>query len=178
TSCADIRQPFFPGLGETEPVTTLPSASPPPGPEPPEHHPGHGDDPVLVSSLGGSRLGTLTAIHAHRPTQALILSSKQGLRGHVREAAARILHTLENPNVPHADAARLKSEGYRDRVRFTPEPVDGSDVDAVADTAYRWITEATEGPVVVDFTTGTKAMSLGLALAARRAGACATYQLA
>ncbi len=178
TSFEDLRKAFFPGLGGTEPTTTLPSSIHPPGVDPPEHHPGHGDDPVLVTSLGGSRLGTLTAIHAHRPTRALILSSKQGLRGHVREAAARILHTLEHPNAPPADAARLKSEGYHDRVRFTAEPVDGSDADAVADTAHRWITEATEGPVVVDFTTGTKAMSLGLALAARRVGACATYQLA
>src|SRR5699024_2861960 len=87
TSFEDLRKTFFPGLGGTEPTTTLPSTIHPPGVDrglggteptttlpstihppgvdPPEHHPGHGDDPVLVTSLGGSRLGTLTAIHAH-----------------------------------------------------------------------------------------------------------------
>lgn len=179
TSFEDLRKTFFPGLGAAEPIPTTPPPSVhPPGVDPPEHHPGHGDGPVLVTSLGGSRLGTLTAIHAHRPAQALILSSRQGLRGRMREAAARTLHTVENPGAPPADAARLKSEGYRDRVRFTPDPIDGSDANAIADTAHRWIAEAAPGPVVVDFTTGTKAMSLGLALAARRSGACATYQLA
>ncbi|XKK40402.1 hypothetical protein HFP72_07000 [Nocardiopsis sp. ARC36] len=131
-----------------------------------------GGRPLLVTSLGGSRMGTLTAVHAHRPADTLVLPSRQSVLSGVREAAARTLHAAENPGADRPEAAELKEGGYRDRVRFTPEPVDGSDTEAVTGVARRWIAEQRSGgaaaPVVVDITTGTKAMSLGLALA--RAG--------
>ncbi|MFD6951643.1 CRISPR-associated protein [Nocardiopsis sp. TSRI0078] len=187
TSFEEIRRAFFPGPGAPAPGARTGSGSVPPPPEPaapppPEHHPGPGDRPVLVTSLGGSRLGTLTAVHAHRPAGTLILPSRQSVRDGVRESAARTLHAAEHPGAPPADAARLREAGYRDRVRFTPDPVDGFDADAVAAVARDWIIRERDTdpppPVIADITTGTKAMSLGLALAARRSGACATYQLA
>ncbi|WP_160050455.1 MULTISPECIES: CRISPR-associated protein [unclassified Nocardiopsis] len=184
TSFEDLRRVFFPGLGGPPPAAP-PGRNPLPDPEPgtcPEHHPGPEDRPVLVTSLGGSRLGTLTALHAHRPARALILPSRQSVRDGVRESAARTLRAAEHPGAPRADAALLRESGYRDRVRFTPDPVDGSDADAVASVAQAWIVGERDAdpapPVIVDITTGTKAMSLGLALAARRTGACTTYQLA
>jgi hypothetical protein len=201
TSFEDIRRAFFPvpasppgapgptgdpeparGTGRAEvagPGSTPPEAAEPP---PPERHPGPRDGSVLVTSLGGSRLGTLTAVHAHRPVRALVLSSRQSVRDRIRESAARTLHAAEHPASPPADAVLLREAGYRDRIRFTPDPVDGSDADAVAAVAHGWIVREQRAdpppPVVADITTGTKAMSLGLALAARRTGACATYQLA
>ncbi|OOC54584.1 MULTISPECIES: CRISPR-associated protein [Nocardiopsis] len=191
TSFEEIRRAFFPGPGAPAPGAytgsdtgpdTAPAPSEPPAPAPPEHHPGPADGPVLVTSLGGSRLGTLTAVHAHRPAGTLVLPSRQSVRDGMREAAARTLHAAEHPGAPPADAARLREGGYRDRVRFTPDPVDGFDADAVAAVARDWITREQDTdpppPVIADITTGTKAMSLGLALAARRSGACATYQLA
>ncbi|WP_150243508.1 CRISPR-associated protein [Nocardiopsis quinghaiensis] len=184
TSFEEIRRAFFPGPGAPGPARPGPDSAPPEpsAPPPPEHHPGPRDGPVLVTSLGGSRLGTLTAVHAHRPASTLILPSRQSVRDGVRESAARTLHAAEHPGAPPADATRLKEAGYRDRVRFTPDPVDGFDADAVATVARDWIIREQDTepppPVIADITTGTKAMSLGLALAARRSGACATYQLA
>lgn len=187
TSFEEIRRAFFPGLGEPRsegPAASAPGPTPsrapdtrpaPPDPEPPAVHPGPGDGPVLVTSLGGSRMGTLTAVHAHRPAGTLVLPSRQSVLGGMREAAARTLYAAEHPGADRAGAALLKEAGYRDRVRFTPEPVDGYDTEAVTGVARRWI--ADRRPVIVDITTGTKAMSLGLALAARRTGACVTYQL-
>ncbi|WP_047871255.1 CRISPR-associated protein [Nocardiopsis sp. RV163] len=204
TSFEDIRGAFFPGLASSDADATpmpvrapgpAPGAGPDgapgprgpaqpeaPGPPPPGSHPGPKDGPVLVTSLGGSRLGTLTAVHAHRPARALVLSSRQSVRDRMRDSAARTLYAVEHPGAPPADAALLREAGYRDRVRFTPDPVDGSDADAVAAVAQDWIVREQGAdpppPVVADITTGTKAMSLGLALAARRTGACAAYQLA
>ncbi|WP_028648292.1 CRISPR-associated protein [Nocardiopsis sp. CNT312] len=182
----DLRKAFFPGTGRPA-AAPAPGARPaprPPAPHlpPPEHHPGPGDGPLLVTPLGGSRVGALTALHAHRPSRALILPSRQSLRDNVRTAAARALRSAEHPGAGPADPARLKEEGYRDRVRLPAEPVDGSDAEAVADLAREWITSQTAGPegvppAIVDVTTGTKAMSLGLALAAQETGACAVYQL-
>ncbi|GHD28673.1 hypothetical protein GCM10007147_28830 [Nocardiopsis kunsanensis] len=176
TSFDDLRSAFFPGLAPA-PTETVPHPPLPTAPAPPGHHPGPGSAPALVTALGGSRLGTLTAVHAHRPARTLILSSRQGIREHVREAAARTLHRAEHPGAPPADAAHLEEHGYRDRVRFGADPVDGSDPHAVAARAHAWITGENGRPAVADLTTGTKAMSLGLALAARHSGACATYQL-
>ncbi|WDZ89152.1 CRISPR-associated protein [Nocardiopsis sp. HUAS JQ3] len=211
TSFEDIRGAFFPGLASSDtdaaprPVRAsdpdrgtgpTPGAGPnrapgpgrrpappeAPGPPPPGSHPGPKDGPVLVTSLGGSRLGTLTAVHAHRPARTLVLPSRQSVRDRMRDSAARTLHAVEHPGAPPADAALLREAGYRDRVRFTSDPVDGSDADAVAAVAQDWIVREQRAdpppPVVADITTGTKAMSLGLALAARRTGACAAYQLA
>ncbi|MGW5876958.1 CRISPR-associated protein [Nocardiopsis terrae] len=192
TSFAALRDAFFPSLARTPPNRTAPGATTPhpPGtapaapasgpPRPPSRHPGPRDAPLLVTPLGGSRLGTLAAVHAHRPARTLVLSSKQSLRAGVREAAAGTLRSAERPSAPPADAAALRAEGYRDRVRLSGEPVDGYDSEAVDRAARGWIErEREEGrPVVVDITTGTKAMSLGLAGAARFHGACATYQLA
>ncbi|KOX19142.1 CRISPR-associated protein [Nocardiopsis sp. NRRL B-16309] len=203
TSFDDLRAAFFPppaplrtpvrqgaepepepARGPTpEPAPAPEHASPPTSrPRPPERHPGPGERPRLVTSLGGSRLGTLTALHAHRPGRALVLPSRQSVRDHVRESAARTLYAAERPDDPRPDAARLKEAGYRDRVRFTAAPVEGSDADEVAAVALEWL--AAEGgaagdgaSVIADITTGTKAMSLGLALAAREVGACTTYQL-
>ncbi|MET9710767.1 CRISPR-associated protein [Nocardiopsis alba] len=153
-----------------------PSTSPAPRPRHPEPEEG----PLLVTPLGGSRLGALTALHAHRPSRALVLPSRQSLRTKVRKAAARTLYAVERPGAPTPDDATLRSEGYRDRVRLAADPVDGFDPAAVSRSVGAWIDRERDGdrPVVVDFTTGTKAMSLGLAEAARGAGACATYQLA
>jgi hypothetical protein len=210
TSFDDLRDAFFPvpvPLGPPARTGAEPAPAPPPTarPGPPVRHPGPEDRPRLVTSLGGSRLGTLTALHAHRPGRALVLPSRQSVRDNVREAAARTLYAAERPDDPRPDAARLKEAGYRGRVRFTADPVDGSDADAVAAVALAWLA-AEDGaagsgaagatcdgsggngatgvgaggapaPVIVDITTGTKAMSLGLALAAREAGACTTYQL-
>lgn len=211
TSFEDIRGAFFPGLASSDtdatpsPVRapgpdrgtgpapgTGPNGAPgprrrpappeAPGPPPPGRHPGPKDGPVLVTSLGGSRLGTLTAVHAHRPARTLVLPSRQSVRDRMRDSAARTLYAVEHPGAPPADAALLREAGYRDRVRFTSDPVDGSDADAVAAVAQDWIVREQRAdpqpPVVADITTGTKAMSLGLALAARRTGACAAYQLA
>ncbi|CAL9584149.1 hypothetical protein SUDANB121_05121 [Nocardiopsis dassonvillei] len=137
--------------------------------------------PILVTALGSSRLGLLSAVHAHRPERALLLSSRQGMRAGVREAAARALYAAEHPGAPLPDAEGLRASGHRDRVRFAADPVDGSDAGAVAEAAHAWIgrerVEDPGRPVVVDVTTGTKAMSLGLALAARRSGACVACQV-
>ncbi|WP_017598440.1 PDDEXK family nuclease [Nocardiopsis lucentensis] len=183
TSFDDLRKAFFPA-----PRGRVPEGSARDDPfgahgvPPPPHHPGPEDRPVLVTSLGGSRLGTLTAVHAHRPARALVLPSAQSLRDNVRVSAARTLHAVEHPDAAPADAVLLREAGYRDRVRLTPDPVDGSDAEAVAAVAHDWIAKETADtvpapPVVADITTGTKAMSLGLALAALRSGACVTYQL-
>lgn len=183
TSFEHIRRAFFPGPGPRPSVVPLrpPDQDGPPVP-PPERHPTPEDRPVLVTSLGGSRLGTLTAVHAHRPARTLVLSSRQSVRDGVRESAARTLHAAENPDAAPADADLLRKSGYHDRVRFPAEPVDGFDTDAVVAAARDWITRERRAdpppPVVADITTGTKAMSLGLALAARDTGACTTYQLA
>lgn len=207
TSFDDLRKAFFPPPAPlrapaSRPPGREPEPSPPPSrPRPPAHHPGPGERPRLITSLGGSRLGTLTALHAHRPGRALVLPSRQSVRDHVRESAARTLYAAERPDAPRPDAARLKETGYRDRVRFTADPVEGSDADAVAAVALEWLAaedaraedaqvnpseaeHAAAGaggvgvpPVIADITTGTKAMSLGLALAAREVGACTTYQL-
>ncbi|GAA1117399.1 NERD domain-containing protein [Nocardiopsis metallicus] len=191
-----VRDAFFPSLADTPPRAAVPAVLPPgpapvpePGPptEPPAHHPGPEEAPLLVTPLGGSRLGALAAMHAHRPARALVLPSKQSLRARVREAAARALRAAELPDAPAADSAALRAEGYRDRVRLAADPVDGYDSGAVQRAVQEWI-QAERGrgpgerdgaprPVVVDITTGTKAMSLGLARAARHVGACATYQL-
>ena len=170
---------FLPALGGgrgTVPATPVPLA---PAPGPPDH-PGPEQVPLLVTPLGGSRLGALTALHAHRPSRTLVLPSKQSLRANVREAAARTLYAVENPALPTPDADTLRAQGYRDRVRLAADPVNGFDPEAVAATVGEWIGRERDGarPVVVDFTTGTKAMSLGLAKAALNGGACATYQLA
>ncbi|RKS07753.1 hypothetical protein DFP74_3437 [Nocardiopsis sp. Huas11] len=187
TSFDDLRKAFFPPPAPPRPPArrgARPGADAPPAsrPRPPARHPGPGDRPRLITSLGGSRLGTLTALHAHRPGRALVLPSRQSVRDHVREAAARTLYAAERPDEPRPDAARLKESGHRDRVRFTADPVDGSDADAVAAVALEWLAAEAAAvgdgaPVVVDITTGTKAMSLGLALAAREVGACTTYQI-
>lgn len=184
TSFDEVHDRFFP----------VRAAAPPPGPpgaaatsEPatrvparPSRHPGPDDGPLLVTPLGGSRLGTLAAVHAHRPARTLVLPSNQSLRAKVREAVARTLHAAEHPDGPPADPDTLRSEGYRNRVRLAADPVDGYDADAVAAVALEWIERERVGdrPLVVDITTGTKAMSLGLARAAQLSGACATYQLA
>lgn len=189
TSFGAVRDAFFPSLADAHPKTPAPSVLPPEPaplaepdpctPEPPSQHPGPDEAPLLVTPLGGSRLGALSAMHAHRPGQALVLPSKQSLRARVREAAARALRAAERPDAPPADAAALRAEGYRDRVRLAADPVDGYDSGAVQRAVQGWIERERDGaqPVVVDITTGTKAMSLGLARAARHGGACATYQL-
>ncbi|MFL1441518.1 CRISPR-associated protein [Nocardiopsis protaetiae] len=137
--------------------------------------------PILVTALGSSRLGLLSAVHAHRPERALLLSSRQGVRAGVREAAARALYAAEHPGAPVPDTDGLRASGHRDRIRFAADPVDGSSAGSVADAAHTWIegmrAEDPGRPVVVDVTTGTKAMSLGLALAARRSGACVACQV-
>ncbi|GAA1468368.1 NERD domain-containing protein [Nocardiopsis exhalans] len=205
-----VRDAFFPSLADTPARAAVPDVLPPepgpvpdPGPpltEPPVHHPGPEEAPLLVTPLGGSRLGALAAMHAHRPARALVLPSKQSLRARVREAAARALRAAERPDAPPADSAALRAEGYRDRVRLAADPVDGYDSGAVQRAVQEWIEserareadghdaappidhalldDSTRSrPVIVDITTGTKAMSLGLARAARHGGACATYQL-
>ncbi|MBQ1081340.1 CRISPR-associated protein [Nocardiopsis sp. B62] len=193
TTFAAARDAFFPSLADSpslavptvpavlprSEVTPGPAGGADPGPTPPALHPGPGDGPLLVTPLGGSRLGALAALHAHRPARALVLPSRQSLRARVREAAAGALRAAEQPDAPPADAATLRSEGYRDRVRLAADPVDGYDSAAVQRAVQGWIEHEREGgqPVVVDITTGTKAMSLGLARAARHGGACATYQL-
>ena len=174
-----LNKAFLPALGAprtrpgTPPAPLAPESSFPPHPTPEE-------GPLLVTPLGGSRLGALTALHAHRPSRALVLPSRQSLRANVREAAARTLYAVERPGRPAPDAEVLREEGFRDRVRLAADPVDGFDPEAVATAVGEWIgRERDQGrPVVVDFTTGTKAMSLGLAKAALGAGGCATYQLA
>ena len=176
-----LQKAFLPVLGARRPA---PAPVPPePGSRPPvspRHHPKPSEGPLLVTPLGGSRLGALTALHAHRPSRALVLPSKQSLRANVREAAARTLYAVEHPELPAPDPEVLRAEGYRDRVRLAADPVDGFDPEAVATAVREWITREREGecPVIVDFTTGTKAMSLGLAKAALGTGGCATYQSA
>lgn len=179
TSFDALCKAFLPALDGGRgavPATPVPLA---PSPGPPDH-PGPEQGPLLVTPLGGSRLGALTALHAHRPSRTLVLPSKQSLRANVREAAARTLFAVENPGLPAPDADALRAEGYRDRVRLAADPVNGFDPEAVAATVGEWIGRERDGqrPVVVDFTTGTKAMSLGLTKAALNGGACATYQLA
>ncbi|MBR8744489.1 CRISPR-associated protein [Nocardiopsis sp. MG754419] len=179
TSFDALCRAFLPALGDEHPRS--PASPEPLAPRPsPPRHPEVGEEPLLVTPLGGSRLGALTALHAHRPSRALVLPSKQSLRANVSEAAARTLYAVERPGNPTPDADTLRAEGYRDRVRLAADPVDGFDPEAVAAAVGAWITRERDGarPVVVDFTTGTKAMSLGLAKAALNGGACATYQSA
>ena len=92
----------------------------------------------------------------------------------------------------------IEGNGTRDEdlraAGMAADPVDGYDSGAVQRAVQEWLESerarsrgerddtspngpVRARPVVVDITTGTKAMSLGLARAARHNGACATYQL-
>ena len=187
TDAEALRKAFFPG--QAEPARTFTDTAAPVRPAAPTAAPpapvcavtAPVAPPVLVTALGSSRLGLLAAVHTHRPERALLLSSRQGVRTGVREAAVRALYAAEHPGTPVPDADRLRESGYRDRIRFAADPVDGSEAGAVADAAHAWIAQACAQdpgrPVIVDITTGTKAMSLGLALAARRSGACVACQV-
>ncbi|WP_306370257.1 CRISPR-associated protein [Nocardiopsis sp. CC223A] len=188
TDAEALRKVFFPGQAAPAPAAraVVPSAVRPVAPPVATPAPvcavtGASAAPILVTALGSSRLGLLSAVHAHRPERALLLSSRQGVRAGVREAAARALYAAEHPGTPVPDADGLRASGHRDRIRFAADPVDGSSAGSVADAAHTWIAgmraEDPGRPVVVDVTTGTKAMSLGLALAARRSGACVACQV-
>ncbi|MEU0493010.1 CRISPR-associated protein [Nocardiopsis sp. NPDC006139] len=191
TDAEALRRVFFPGQAASAaaaPAAPARGAEPPARPAVPPAPPAPvcavtaaSAAPILVTALGSSRLGLLSAVHAHRPERALLLSSRQGVRAGVREAAARALYAAEHPGEPVPDADGLRASGHRDRIRFAADPVDGSSAGAVADAAHTWIAgmraEDPGRPVVVDVTTGTKAMSLGLALAARRSGACVACQV-
>lgn len=191
TDAETLRKVFFPGQAGPEPAAAdavppvrrpaRPVVRPVAPPAPVCAVTASAAAPILVTALGSSRLGLLSAVHAHRPERALLLSSRQGVRAGVREAAARALYAAEHPGAPVPSADGLRDSGHRDRIRFAADPVDGSGAGSVADAAHTWIAgmraEDPGRPVVVDVTTGTKAMSLGLALAARRSGACVACQV-
>src|SRR5699024_11979276 len=61
TPFEDLRKTFFPGLGGTEPTTTLPATTHPPGVDPPHPHPPHPADPVHTPTLHRRHLTTRPA---------------------------------------------------------------------------------------------------------------------
>lgn len=145
-------------------------------------HPGSDDRPLLLMGVGGSRLGVLAAAHAYRPSLAVLLHTPQSER-EVAGFAPAVCHTLlaaENPDEFNALRRRqlpARLRRYRNRVKFGDTAVDAADVARVAALAEAKIDQYSpaDTPVVADVTTGTKAMSTGLALAAHARGGCVTY---
>ncbi|MBB4933294.1 hypothetical protein F4561_004114 [Lipingzhangella halophila] len=175
----DLLEGFFlPRHGSTPPD---PVQAPVPA-QPPGDHPGHNDGPLLLMGVGGSRLGVLAAAHAYRPSQTVLLHTPQSER-EVAGLAPAVCHTLfaaENPDEFKALRRRqlpARLRRYRNRVKFGHTAVDASDAARVAALAHAKIDQYASGdtPVVADVTTGTKAMSTGLALAAHARGGCVTY---
>ncbi|MFD0776561.1 CRISPR-associated protein, partial [Streptomonospora algeriensis] len=140
--------------------------------------------PLLLTGLGGNRLPVLAATRACLPGRAVMLFTRQSEKelSALDSSVRRTLLAGEEPEEfqrlnRRRLAQRLRRDGYPDRVKFAEAAVDAADV---ADTAARarakidqYRTPGT--PVVADITTGTKAMSTGLALAAHERGGCLLY---
>ncbi|MDA0566379.1 hypothetical protein LG943_18960 [Streptomonospora sp. S1-112] len=134
--------------------------------------------------LGGSRLSVLAAVRACLPARAVLLFTRQSEKelSALDSAVRRTLFAAEDPAAFRAVnrrrlAARLRRDGYPDRVKFAEAAVDAADVADVAARARAKIDQYADAdaPVVADITIGTKAMSTGLALAAHERGGCITY---
>ncbi|MDT0303096.1 CRISPR-associated protein [Streptomonospora wellingtoniae] len=140
--------------------------------------------PLLLAGLGGNRLPVLGTARACLPRRAVMLFTRQSekelpaLDASVRRTLLAAEEPEEFRNLNRRRLAqRLRRGGYPDRVKFAEAAVDGADV---ADTAARARAKidlygAPDAPVVADITTGTKAMSTGLALAAHESGGCLVY---
>ncbi|QBI55017.1 CRISPR-associated protein [Streptomonospora litoralis] len=149
-----------------------------------EPHPAAGAAPLLLLGLGGNRLPVLAAARACLPRRAVMLFTRQSEKelAALDSGVRRTLLAAEEPAEfrrlnRRRLASRLRRDGYPDRVKFAEAAVDAADVADVAGRARAKIDQyRTAGtPVVADITTGTKAMSTGLALAAHERGGCLTY---
>ncbi|MDS1270696.1 hypothetical protein RIF23_10335 [Lipingzhangella sp. LS1_29] len=163
----------------------IPDGSAFPQPSPPaEQHPRTGA-PVLMA-LGGSRLGVLASTAAHQPDPMRLLysrESEQELRG-IKDAVRCALFALEHPStamdrtvIRDGRLRRQYERGYEARVKCAPRAVSTGHVADAVEVGARALDELPPDspPPVVDITTGTKAMNLGLALAGRARGGCVTY---
>ncbi|MDA8369375.1 MAG: CRISPR-associated protein [Nocardiopsaceae bacterium] len=155
-----------------------------PSAERPHSHPSPATAPLLLLGLGGSRLSALAATRACLPSRAVMLFTRQSEKeiGALDLAVRRTLFAAEEPGAfrelsRRRLASRLRRGGYPDRVKFADAAVDGADVSEVAGQARAKIEQYRSGntPIVADITTGTKAMSIGLALAVHEHGGCVTY---
>ncbi|MUL43833.1 CRISPR-associated protein [Streptomonospora sp. PA3] len=145
---------------------------------------GGGAAPLLLMGLGGNRLPVLAVARACLPRRAVMLFTRQSEKelAALDSGVRRMLLAAEEPEEfqrlnRRRLASRLRRGGYPDRVKFAEAAVDAADVADVAARARAKIDQyrAPDTPVVADITTGTKAMSTGLALAAHERGGCLTY---
>ncbi|MBX9387148.1 CRISPR-associated protein, partial [Streptomonospora halotolerans] len=161
-----------------------PASGDPADTAPPGDGPAPAPRPLLIMGLGGSRLSVLAAVRACLPARAVLLFTRQSEKelSALDSAVRRALFAAEDPDSFRSVnrrrlAARLRRDGYPDRVKFAEAAVDSADVADVAARARAKIDQyrPARAPVVADITTGTKAMSIGLALAAHERGGCITY---
>ncbi|GAA1771841.1 hypothetical protein [Streptomonospora arabica] len=160
------------------------SASAAPATCPADQHAEAANAPLLLAGLGGNRLPVLGAARACLPGRAVMLFTRQSEKDlpALDASVRRTLLAAEEPEEFRSLnrrrlAQRLRHGGYPDRVKFAEAAVDAADV---ADTAARArakidLYRGPNAPVVADITTGTKAMSTGLALAAHESGGCLVY---
>ncbi len=183
-----LVQGFFPAASARRGAPAGPPPPPVPAPGPgggpaPGGHPGPDAAPLLLLGLGGSRLSVLAAARACRPARTVMLFTRQSEKeiGALDLAVRRALFAAEDPDAYRATprrrlASRLRRDGLPDRVKFADAAVDGADAAEVAARARAKIDQYGGGtPVIADTTTGTKAMSVGLALAAHERGGCVTF---
>ncbi|GAB3466092.1 hypothetical protein GCM10027570_55000 [Streptomonospora sediminis] len=151
-----------------------------PDPDAPAPAPG----PLLLVGLGGNRLPVLAAARTCLPERAVMLFTRQSEKelAALDASVRRTLLAAEEPAEFHRLnrrrlTARLRRDGYPERVKFAEAAVDAADVSDAAARARAKIDQYRRpgAPVVADITTGTKAMSTGLALAAHERGGCLTY---
>ncbi|MFC3994480.1 CRISPR-associated protein [Nocardiopsis sediminis] len=178
-----VVQGFFPaaapaGNGGTGAVAPVPDGTAP------ATHPGPSAGPVLLLGLGGSRLSVLAAARACLPARTVMLFTRQSEKeiSALDLAVRRTLFAAEAPDEFRATnrrrlASRLRHDGYPERVKFADTAVDGADAAEVAAYARAKIDQyrSEPAPVIADITTGTKAMSIGLAMAAHERGGCVTF---
>ncbi|GAA4913466.1 CRISPR-associated protein [Streptomonospora salina] len=177
------------------PETGGPTAAPPEPPHAPAPDaggaggpcpagPDGGAAPLLLTGLGGNRLPVLAAARAFLPGRAVMLFTRQSEKelSALDSSVRRALLAGEEPEEfqrlnRRRLAQRLRRDGYPDRVKFAEAAVDAADVaDAAARARAKIDLYRTPGaPVVADITTGTKAMSTGLALAAHERAGCVVY---
>ncbi|MEY9212773.1 hypothetical protein NI17_004030 [Thermobifida halotolerans] len=128
-----------------------------------------GRDPLLISAVGGSRLGVLGAVYAHRPARTVLVRTPEidvtTLRPPVEAAMA---HARGEPVPPPRRGRRSRRGGGSGAVSCLDRAVAAADIPAAVEAVRAEIHRARrEGrPVVLDVTAGSKAASVALALAA------------
>ncbi|GAA3747543.1 PDDEXK family nuclease [Salinactinospora qingdaonensis] len=196
----DLREAFFdpkkvknPPQPSDLPAFTDTSTSP---------HPGDKDGPLLLMGVGGSHLAILAAVHAHAPSHTVLLRTKQSEgagRGdsNLKQAVRRAMFAVEKPeefgkwsqqladgeylrSLPRGDRKKLRGRAdheYGNHVNFEGTPEEAASVAGFAEQGSMKIEKYRPdgAPIIADITTGTKAMSFGLALAAQAYGGCVTY---